>query len=100
MVPLPSEAGRPAAALNPPGLDRAQQAWQEQRKENELAAALGGMGTVGGLERACSSKVIQLNLKLSCNCCFLIRQKEYMKAKPETGFPQPVGGVQGQGGLF
>lgn len=48
LVSLPSEACRPAAALSHPGLDRAQQAGQEQRKENELAAALGGMGTVGG----------------------------------------------------
>lgn len=48
LVSLPSEACRPAAALSHPGLDRAQQAWQEQRKENELVAALGGMGTVGG----------------------------------------------------
>lgn len=54
------------------------------------------MGTTGA-ERACSSKVIQLNLKLSCDCGFLICQNEYMKAKPETGSPQQAGGVRGQG---
>lgn len=47
LVSLPSEACGPGAALTHPGLGRAQQAWQEH----------------GGLERTCSSKVIQLNLK-------------------------------------